>query len=225
MKHQITSSLNVLVAALASAQLASATTIIASFDARSETDGDPGPSNSSTVDLAVGPISLNRAFRSYLTFDLTSAPTVNVGGTVELILSHTTTPVTNDANEGNTSALAQDFILFRVASDWDGASPTGGGPESTTLVTLSVTPTVGNHSTGVTFSGANLINAYNSAIGGNLYLGIKSSAENTDNRSFIWFGSSEDATGSQPLLDVVVPEPSAALLGGLGLLALLRRRR
>ena len=47
-------------------------------------------------------------------------------------------------------------------------------------------------------------------------------------QNFIRANSGEAATGLRPMLTMdhtVVPEPTAALLGGLGLLSLLRRRR
>lgn len=200
---------------------ASAETITASFDSRSETDGDPGPSNATTSDMAVGPISAGRSFRSYLTFDLTGATAIAPGGSVELVLSHQTSGGGNP-NEGNTSSLAQVFTLFEVASDWDGAASPG--PEGVALDTADVTPTLGNFGEDLVFSSPELITAFNNAVGGTLYLGIKSDLENTDARSFVWYGSSEDA-GFEPVLNTVVPEPTSLALLSLGGLLAARRRR
>ena len=214
-----------LLAALASCAVisvpAAAEVIIASFDSRSETDGDPGPTNATTSDLAVGPVSAGRSFRTYLTFDLTSATAVNPGGSVELVLQHTSSAGT--PNVGNTSALAQVFTLFEVASDWDGvASP---GPEGTAIDTANVNVTTGNFGENLVFNGTGLLSAFNSAVGGTLYLGIKSDAENTDARSFVWYGSVEDGEGNQPAITTVVPEPGSLALLGLGGLLVARRRR
>jgi hypothetical protein len=204
------------------ADSAAAEIITASFDSRSETDGDPGPTNATTSDLAVGPVSAGRSFRTYLTFDLSGATAVGAGGSIELVLSHTTS--SGAPNEVNASELAQTFSLFEVASDWSGT--TAPGPEGVVLDTAAVTPAIGNHSDDLVFSSPDLVNAFNNAIGGNLYLGIKTNVENTNARSFVWYGSTEDS-GNEPVLNtVLVPEPgSLALLSLGGLLIAASRRR
>ena len=82
------------------------------------------------------------------------------------------------------------------------------------------------------FSSASLATAVDGAVGGTLNLLLKSDVENTTARNLFRFASSRNTEGdpdySGPVLTIdytPIPEPSAALLGGLGLLALLRRRR
>ncbi|MFN3167433.1 MAG: PEP-CTERM sorting domain-containing protein [Phycisphaeraceae bacterium] len=148
-------------------------------------------------------MSAGRSFRTYLTFDLTGATTVNPGGSVELTLSRFSSPAGNNPNEANTSSLEQTFTLFQVASDWDGS--VAPGPEGTAVDTADVTPAIGNHSEDLVFNGAGLLNAFNNAVGGVLYLGIKSDQENADARSFVWYGSSEDLGGGPVINTVVSP--------------------
>ena len=83
------------------------------------------------------------------------------------------------------------------------------------------------------FTSTGLASSVEGAIGGNLYLLLKKDTEDLVGRNLFNFASSRNLTGSPdvypgPVLTLdytAVPEPSAALLGGLGLLALLRRRR
>ena len=214
-----TQKLVILAATLASAQLASAATIInPAFDTRADTSASTALNKSDINNLGVGPIDgSNRGFRSYLTFDLTSAPTAT---SVSLDLFSIDPPF---SDESNTATLAQTFTLFSLASDWDGATAY---PLGTDLATFDITPTTGNDTQNIAFSNtAALTSAYNNAIGGSLYLGIYSpqgEAAAAGTRSFVFQQSMEDA--SQPQL-TVIPEPSAALISAMGLLALLGRRR
>lgn len=196
---------------------AQAATVIATFDSRSDTSLTDPLSTASTSDLAIGLVSSGRSFRTYLTFDLSG----------ETAAAGVTTLILNDrgANENNSSSVAQTVSLFVLSSDWDGlAQP---GPTGTPLASASLTPSTGNSSGNLTFSSAELTDAFNDALGGNLYLGISSDLEGTDARSFGWFGSIEDP-GFEPTLNYTpVPEPGSGilLLGGMGLLAFRRSRR
>ena len=196
-----------------------AATFTPSADSRAETDANgPGPTAATTSDLAVGPVSAGRSFRTYLTYDLSSLTVADTAQGVTLDLF-------NIGSESNTSSLPQVYTLFHVASDWDGALQPG--PSGTALATFNITPSLGNDTNDIQFASAALTTAFNNAIGGNLYLGILSDLENADARSFTWFGSSEDA-GLEPLLTSVVPEPTSAaliLLGGGVLLGAGRRFR
>ena len=82
------------------------------------------------------------------------------------------------------------------------------------------------------FSSASLATAVDGAVGGTLNLLLKSNVENTTARNLFRFASTGNTIGSPvfsgPVLTIdytAIPEPSTALLGGLGLLVLLRRRR
>lgn len=197
------------------ASLSDAAIIIADFDSRSETDGDgPGPLNSNTADLGVGPISAGRSFRTYLTFDLSGEdPAADVS--LDLF---------NIGNENNTSALPQVFSLFTTTA-WDGSvAPGPGGPE---IATFSITPAVGGDNQDISFNSPALTSAYNAvqAVGGLLHLGIMSSEENADARSFVFLGSREDV-GIRPVLRTVgVPEPASVLLAVAGIVCFALRTR
>lgn len=170
-------------------QPASAVTLYPTFDCRSQQN--VAPTNSSVTDLAVGSVSATSYYRSYLTFDLSA-----------LTASDATTNVTlklfNTGGEANSNVLAQVYTLFQVSSNWNGtAAP---GPEGTALATVNITPAIGTDTRDIEFSSTNLANAFNNAIGGTLYLGIKTDKELfAANRSFTFFNSTEDA-GRQPTL-------------------------
>jgi hypothetical protein len=196
-----------------------AATIIPSFDssARAPTT-ETIPENSNVNNLAVGPVSgLNDFFRTYLTFDLSGA---TAASDVSLTL------VGNTGSENNTTALEQTFTLFVLAADWDGATPPF--PDGTDVASVTLTPGNPQHTANVTWTNTpGFLSAFNGAVGGNLFLGIRSDAEGSaaGTRSFAFFASLED-TGSEPVLTYnPVPEP-----GSLGLLAvagawMLARRR
>ena len=112
--------------------------------------------------------------------------------------------------------LPQVFTLFQVSSDWNGT--VAPGPEGTALATVNITPALGNDAQNIEFSGTNLVNAFNNAIGGTLYLGIKSDKEGVTNRSFCNFQSIEDPSkptlsaisANLPTITVSVPDASAS---------------
>jgi len=233
MKSHIIPRLTVLSAVLASAQLAAAAvTILPTHDSRGRVqDGvvTTIPTADNDTRLGVGPVDgSDDYFRSYLAFDLTS----------ELAAVPTETLTVNlfdaGANENNTTTgFTQNFTLFQVASDWDGVSPLPGG---TDLASVELTFGTGNAVANLSFSSAALTSAFNDAVGGMFYLGIYSpegEAAAPGTRSFLWLSSLESSTagggsdsGARPSLTYTpIPEPSTALLGGLGLLYLLRRRR
>ena len=77
---------------------------------------------------------------------------------------------------------------------------------------------MGTDKQNIEFSSTNLANAFNNAIGGNLYLGIKTDQEGTANRSFTFFQSTEDpskptlssSTTNLPTITVSVPDDSTS---------------
>jgi hypothetical protein len=164
-------------------------TLVPAFDslARSSTAGNLDK----TIDtgLAVGPIKTDDFFRSYLTFDLSGESSATGMTTL-------TFPNFN-ANEGNTATAPQVLTLFLLAADWDGAAQPG--PVGTTLATVNFTPSLGNDTQDLVFSSEALTAAFNNALGGELYLGIKSDVEGADVRAFKWLGSVEDP-GFEPQL-------------------------
>jgi len=187
-------------------QSASAATLTPTFDSRSI---PVGPTNSNIQDLTIGPVNATTYYRSYLTFDLSALTTNDTASAATLKLFNT-------GSEGNTSALPQVFTLFQVSSDWNGT--VAPGPEGTALATVNITTAVGNDTQNIEFSGTNLANAFNNAIGGTLYLGIKSDKEGVTNRSFANFQSSEDPSkptlntisANLPTITVSVPDASAS---------------
>ena len=216
-----------LLAALAGGQLASAAiTILPTEDGRGENGASVVNADASNnFRLGVGPVTgSTRGFRSYLTFDLTSETTAT---------DVTVSFFDAGANESNTTvSFTQNLTLFQLGSDWDGSLPNPG----MTLATVQVTLGTGNPAANLSFNSTALTTAFNNAVGGPLYLGLYSpegEAASTSTRSFLWLSSLESSvdgggsdSGARPSLTyTAVPEPSAALLGGVCLLALLRRRR
>ena len=207
---------------------AQAATVIASADSRGRQGTSPqSPTTTDTALLAVGPVSGSDSFfRTYLTFNLTNE-------TAATTVSLTVFSASDASSEANTiTNLVQNFTLFSLASNWNNASndPLPGGTDLATFTT-----TLGVNPDGdITFSSAALTSAFNAAVGGTLYLGIYSpegEAAASGTRAFQWFrptdvGGSSYLAGEEPTLTYTpIPEPSAALLGSLGLLALLHRRR
>lgn len=179
---------------------AESATIIVSQDSRAR-PSEPTLSGTNSNDLAVGPIASGDYFRTYLTFDLTSAAAAS---DVSLFLTNDT------SNENNSSSLSQVFTLFQVASNWSGqAQP---GPLGTSLATINITPSTGNATQNVSFNSPALTSAFNAALGGNFYLGIRSDAEGVDARSFLWLNSLEGGSNSPAQL-VSVQSPEIAVSG------------
>jgi hypothetical protein len=205
---------------------AHAASVIASADSRGrQGTSAQSPTITDTALLGIGPVSGSDAFfRTYLTFNLTSE---SAATTVSL------TVFSASENENNTTTnLVQNFTLFSLASNWNNASnnPLPGGTDLATFTTTLSSNPDGD----ITFSSAALTSAFHAAVGGTLYLGIYSpegEAAASGTRAFQWFrprdvGGSSYLAGEEPTLTYTpIPEPSAALLGSLGLLALLRRRR
>jgi hypothetical protein len=180
-----------LLSVLFSLQSATAATLYPTFDARSQQN--VGPANSNTSDLGVGSVSATTYFRTYMTFDLSALTTNDLAASAKLKLF-------NIGAEGNSNVLAQVYTLFQVSSNWNGtAAP---GPEGTALATVNITPASGTDTQNIEFSSTNLANAFNSAIGTILYLGIKTDKELfASARSFTFFQSTEDP--SKPALSTI----------------------
>lgn len=167
------------------------------FDSVARSTTTTAISKSNPNDLAIGPISGTDFFRTYLSFDLTGAPIA--GGETSLILYPSGT-------ENNTSSLPQTLTLFIVPADWDGSAQPG--PAGSSIATLNITPQAPNDSRSIRFTSTALTTAFNNARGGSLHLGLRSDAEGTNARSFLWFASRED-TGLEPRL-VHVPDQTYA---------------
>ncbi|MCX6876373.1 MAG: Ig-like domain-containing protein [Verrucomicrobia bacterium] len=170
--------------------------VLAAFDDRCDSVAVP-PLNifdkTRTTNLLVGPISSGRYSRSYLTFDLAGASAAT--GETTLVLSP-------EGTEGNTSSVPQTFTLFVLGADWNGA--TFPGPEGTAVATVNFSPATGpDDNRGISFTSAALTTAFNNAVGGNLHLGIKSDAEGSGFRSFLFLASLEDV-GLEPRLNYTV---------------------
>jgi len=186
------------------APLAYGQTLIPAFDAVGRSTSGALDKNS-TGNLYVGPIATNDFARTFLTFDL-SGQSAATGITT---LSFTVT-VVSSLSEGNTSSTPQIFTLYSLASDWHGTAAPGPAP-GTALATVSFTPSTGDDAQALSFSSAALTTAFNNALGGNLYLGIKSDVEGTNVRSFKWMASREDV-GYEPRL-TFTPDTSLSMDG------------
>jgi lysophospholipase L1-like esterase len=170
------------------------------FDSQGRSTTVGNMNKTDTANLAVGPVGSGDYFRTYLTFDLTSASNaVNV--TLKLDGSAI-------ASEGNTSSRSHVFTLFKLDTDWHGAAHPG--PTGTALATTNIT--VAGSSGGVddkqniSFSSTALAEAFNAAVGGTLYLGVKTDQEGQAIRSFKWFGSREDSGQEPRLIYQVAPK-------------------
>jgi hypothetical protein len=198
--------------------------IMPTFDARADTAATSGviDQNANTL-LAVGPLSSGRFFRTYFTFDL-SEESVAADVTFDLFAS-------GDGffanNENNTSALSQTFSLFLMESDWNGANISSGGPLGTELAQITVNVPQGDYTQNIAFNSVALTTAFNNAIGGNLYLGLRSLQEGAGVRSFAWLAQTEiTAVGVRPVMRVTaVPEPASWFVLGVGSLGMVFRRR
>lgn len=182
------------------------------------------PLASHATDLAVGPVSGSADyFRTYLAFDL-SAESEATDASLTLLGAAATGAFAGIEN--NDLALNQTFTLFVTAGNWDNAASMPGG---TDVASTSLDVATGNDQQDLVFTSTALKDAFNAALGGTLYLGIRSDGETltpaANDRSFKWFSHSEDATGG-PILDyTAVPEPTSLALLGLGGLLIARRRR
>lgn len=194
------------------------------YDARADTAATSGiiDRNANTL-LAVGPLSSGRFFRTYFTFDL-SEESLAADVTFDLFASGANF-IAN--NENNTAALLQTFSLFQLESDWDGASISSGGPLGTELAQITVNVPAGDYTENIAFNSVALTAAFNNAIGGNLYLGLRSLQEDAGVRSFAWLAQTENtATGVRPVMRVTaVPEPASWLVLSVASWGLVLRRR
>jgi hypothetical protein len=133
--------------------------------------------------------------------------------------------------EGTASGTAQAGSSTYNNPAGGGADTTAGGTAGTSLQSISVTTVAG--ATTWTFSTSSafvsdLQGAYTGSGASTVNYLLKETGGLATDQNFIRVNSGEASTGLKPTLTIdytVVPEPSAALLGGLGLLALLRRRR
>ena len=131
------------------------------------------------------------------------------------------------STQGNTSGSRFGFI--DGTTTWTITAPTAGLVTHFGLTLRDYTSTGGNTTLTATFSGGGTETFTTSTLGyyfvgfaaptgqGIISLALSENYETADGGSS--FGSYDDVSF------VAIPEPSAALLGGLGLLALLRRRR
>ena len=124
-------------------------------------------------------------------------------------------------------------IVGAVPTQADWAGTVGARTAGTDYVNTSLASFTGNAGTigtgtlGFTSTGA-FSSTVAGAAGGNLNLWVGNPTVTAVSDFFRIASRETPGTSSDPLLTVnytVVPEPSAALLGGLGMLALLRRRR
>lgn len=117
-----------------------------------------------------------------------------------------------------------------VGNEW--LSGTGAIAENLTVLDqdngANVTETANNTTGLYTISGPDLVTFLNNRIADNGFVTFVVEATDTGGRGWGWATKEHADSALHPTLSItysVVPEPSAALLGGLGLVGLLRRRR
>ena len=112
--------------------------------------------------------------------------------------------------EANDLALTHTFTLFVTAGDWDNA---GSMPGGTDIASTVLNVTIRDDQQDLVFTSTALKDAFNTAVGGTLYLGIRSDGEtltpSATDRSFKSFSHSEDTTGGPDLDYTPVPEPGS----------------
>lgn len=232
MKLPKTHSLTILAMALASAHLASgASTLILT-----PTDDSlirAGFTNQDGGLVLVGDTTtandfLRGAFAFNLTSPLLTGATIN---SVTLTLTIDARDTGGSANETVTLNLHQLSASFTNGGvTWtsrDGTNnwTTPGGDFGGVLASDSANADTVNANDTVDFTSAALASAAESAIGGSIYFLAKLDVEN-DTRNIFRFKASNLAGSGKPTLTIdYIPEPSTALLGALGMLCLLRRRR
>lgn len=239
MQHQSNLLLTSLVAAFASTQLASAATLAINVGANSTIRVNVVNQGTSAI-LFAGDVndnpSDNELMRTTVAFDL-SAPEL-VGATINTATLSFFIREADGTSENATVTLNLHELTASFTNDgvtWtsrDGTNnwTTPGGDFGGILASASGNPTTVSNNDNLDFAGAGLTSAVQGAIGGDLNLLVKSSTEDIVARNLLRFASSRNtagaATGPVLTLDYTpVPEPSAALLGGLGFMFLLRRRR
>lgn len=221
---------------------AQAAVLVVGVGANSTIRASAANQGTSQILLAGDTLAANDFLRSAVAFDL-SDPLLT-GATI----NSATVTFTVRENDTDSQSTTITLNLHQLASSFtNGDGTTGvtwtsrngtndwtnpGGDFGGVLASASGNPrTIGAGNT-MAFSSASLATAVDGAVGGTLNLLLKSDVENTSQRNLFRFASSRNLIGdpvySGPVLTIdytAIPEPSAALLGGLGLLALLRRRR
>lgn len=182
-------------------------------------------------------------YSGLLRFDLSDLQTA-AGGQPVVINSVTLMVHTTTVGSGAGGSVPFDLALFDYAFAFgeatathnnpagNGSDSTIGGATGTLLTALTITSAAGGQTWTFASSSqfvANLQSAY-TTIGNSTVNYILKETTFTDNAGFIRLDSRDGTPvgGFAPTLTIdysVVPEPSVALLGGLGLLGFLRRRR
>jgi hypothetical protein len=191
-----------------------AATIITDADAQ-VWKGDNGNTNyATTTDLHVQDYSSTSSLLAYVRFDLSG---YTPGSFTTATLDLTSAALVDSPAIGNT------FYVWGLRNSQNGDG-WGENIDTTTKADLLFTTIqVANGGT-ISMTNAGLLSFLNADTDGKVTFIIGAPAALGD-PSFL-FASEEHATLAAPTLNfTVVPEPSTALLGGLGLLALLRRRR
>ncbi|MFK7910039.1 MAG: DNRLRE domain-containing protein [Akkermansiaceae bacterium] len=152
-----------------------------------------------------------------LTFTARDADSSSANGTITLDLHQLSSSFTNDGVTWTSRNGTDNWI-------------TAGGDFGAALASTTGDPGTTAPGDTFSFSSGSLAGAAESSIGGSFYLLAKTDSENNDStRRLFRFASSRNTTSAPgPVLTIdytPIPEPSTALLGALGGLFLLRRRR
>lgn len=234
MKFRTNSLLTSLVAALASAQIAYAATLVLGVNDNSSIRESQTNQGSSQILFAGDTTTANDYLRSAVAFDLNNPALIGAtitSATLTLTVRGSDTSSENATITLNlhelTSSFTNDGVTWSSRNGTDNWT-TGGGDFGAALASATGNPRTATSGSTVNFSSAGLASAAQDAIGGTFYLLAKSAVENNTARNLFQFASSRNVINSSPgpvLTIEYIPEPSSALLGGIGLVALLRRRR
>ena len=230
------SSAAILAAVLAGASIASAATLDIDVGANTTIRESATNQGASQILFAGDTTTSGDFLRSAVAFDL-SAPEL-VGATINSATVSFFVRGADSSSENATITLDLHQLSSSFTNDgatWlsrDGTNDwtTAGGDFGGVLASASGNPRTASAGDSVAFSGASLASAVEAAVGGDIHLLVKSGVEGGANRNLFQFASTRNLVNSAtgPVLSIdytPVPEASIGLLGMLGGLFLLRRRR
>ena len=227
---------------LAGSQFATADTLSIIVGDNSTIRSTVGNQGTSQILFAGDTTTSGDYMRSAVAFDLSnpllSGATIN-SATLTFTVREPDSGTTGSANATITLNLHQLSSSFTTTGvTWTSRDGTnnwttaGGDFDSAVLASASGNPRTVTAGSTLDFSGNGLTGALQGAIGGNIFLLLKSEFEDNGSRNLFRFASSRNTAGSPafsgPVLTIdytPIPEPTTALAGLLLGVGLLRRRR